>query len=152
VALSKEPGRRVVLVLTDGREWTNERGALAAADTTQRLTHAPPSLINLALDRNVLIYAIGVWTKVDRAEQRPSSDIESLAALTGGGYQEMKESDQMHALASQIMVELHQQYVLGFAPQTFDGTTHRLSVKVKRPGMTVSARKSYFAPRVEKNP
>jgi VWFA-related protein len=150
--LSNEPGRRVVLVLTDGKQWTNEQGALGATGKEPTLTHAPPSLINLALDRNVLIYAIAVWTRVDSTEMRPSRDIETLAALTGGGYTEMKESDQMQALAAQIMVELHQQYVLGFTPQLFDGTRHRLEVKVKRPGMIVSARRSYFAPKVEKNP
>jgi hypothetical protein len=34
---------------------------------------------------------------------------------------------------------------LGFSPQTFDGKRHEIEVKVKRPGVTVRARKSYVA-------
>ena len=41
--------------------------------------------------------------------------------------------------------ELHSQYVLGFAPAT-DGKLHKLEVRVKKPGMTARARKTYLAP------
>ena len=41
--------------------------------------------------------------------------------------------------------ELHRQYLLGFAPAKLDGKTHKLEVKLKQPGMTARARKSYVA-------
>jgi hypothetical protein len=43
--------------------------------------------------------------------------------------------------------ELHQQYLLGFAPQVRDGKTHKLEVKVKQDGAKVRVRKSYKAPK-----
>jgi len=141
-----------VVVLTDGRQWTYEQGQAGQDGGNAYLTAAPRSLVSLALERDVMIYAIAVWTKagVGRGMQRPSSSIQTLAAETGGGYVEMRESDRLNALAAQITVELHRQYVLGFTPQLLDGTTHQIDVKVKRPGLNVTARRSYFAPRVEK--
>ena len=41
--------------------------------------------------------------------------------------------------------ELHQQYLIGFSPARLDGRVHRLDVKVKRPDVTVRARKMYVA-------
>ena len=35
--------------------------------------------------------------------------------------------------------------VLGFTPQTLDGKVHKLEVRLKDPGMTARARKSYVA-------
>jgi len=149
--LSNEPGRRVVLVLTDGKQWTYEQGS-RGDESSATLSAAPKPLIALALERDVLIYAIAVWTKGSGAAEteRPSSSIEALAAETGGGFVEMHENDQLQKLAGQITVELHRQYMLGFTPQTLDGTTHRLDVRVKRTGLTVTARRSYFAPRSDK--
>jgi len=147
--LSNEPGRRVVLVLTDGKQWTYEQGPVGEQPSAY-VSQAPLSLVSLALERDVLVYAIAVWTKTGgRGMERPSSSIQVLAAETGGGYVEMRESDRLNALAAQITVELHRQYVLGFSPQVLDGTTHRIDVKVKRSGLNVTARRSFFAPRVE---
>jgi hypothetical protein len=41
--------------------------------------------------------------------------------------------------------ELHRQYAMGFSPEKLDGKTHKLEVRVKRPGMTARARRSYVA-------
>jgi Ca-activated chloride channel family protein len=148
LTVGKEAGRRVVLVLTDGKQWTADRGT-PGRPTEPMLADAPESLVKLALDRNVLIYAIAVWTREGNIEAKPNRGIETVASLSGGGYVEMKASDRVNALATQIMHELHQQYVLGFTPQVFDGTTHKLQVTVTRRHLTVRARASYFAPRLD---
>ena len=41
--------------------------------------------------------------------------------------------------------ELRSQYLLAFAPEILDGKVHKLEVRVKRPGVTVRARRSYSA-------
>ena len=41
--------------------------------------------------------------------------------------------------------ELHRQYAMGFSPEKLDGKTHKLEVRVKRPGMMARARRSYVA-------
>jgi hypothetical protein len=44
-----------------------------------------------------------------------------------------------------VAQELHSQYVLGFTPTALDGRIHKLAVRVKKPGMTARARRSYLA-------
>ena len=41
--------------------------------------------------------------------------------------------------------ELHRQYVLGFTPANLDGKVHKIDVRIKVPGITARARKSYIA-------
>jgi Ca-activated chloride channel family protein len=72
-----------------------------------------------------------------------------LASQTGGGHFVLGQFDDVNATFTNVMQELHYQYVLGFAPQRFDGRVHELEVRVKRPGYTVRARQSYLAPRGE---
>jgi hypothetical protein len=43
--------------------------------------------------------------------------------------------------------ELHQQYLLGFQTSATDGTIHELEVRIKKPGVTPRARKTYLAPK-----
>ena len=45
-----------------------------------------------------------------------------------------------------ILNELHTLYLLGFTPQTPDGTMHELTVKVKDPKLVIRARQHYLAP------
>jgi hypothetical protein len=79
------------------------------------------------------------------SETRPDPGLKRLAEETGGGYFELRRSDELNATFSHVADELHRQYVLGFAPTVLDGKTHKLSVVVKRPGMSVRARTSYVA-------
>jgi hypothetical protein len=44
-----------------------------------------------------------------------------------------------------VAQELHSQYVMGFTPAQLDGKIHKLSVRIKKPGMTARARRSYLA-------
>ena len=76
---------------------------------------------------------------------RPDSGLKKIADETGGGYFELKESTELASTFTKVAQELHSQYVLGFAPAT-DGKLHKLEVRVKKPGMTARARKSYLAP------
>ena len=46
---------------------------------------------------------------------------------------------------TRVAQELHSQYVMGFAPMQLDGKVHRLMVRMKPPGMTARARRSYLA-------
>ena len=53
--------------------------------------------------------------------------------------------DDINATFTQVMHELHYQYVLGFVPERADGRIHDLRVRVNRPGLTIRARQSYRA-------
>ena len=40
---------------------------------------------------------------------------------------------------------IRDRYVIGFAPTLLDNKVHKLLVKMKQPGMTAQARRSYLA-------
>lgn len=135
LALAQENGRRVVLVLSDGKDWTD-----GGSGPYSRTTAA-----GLAIQRDVMIYAISMWTRWEGLTERPSPALARLADETGGGYVELRETDDLNAAFTRVAQDLHQQYVLGFTPQQLDGKVHRLEVRVKTSGMKVRARRSYLA-------
>ena len=97
--------------------------------------------------RNVIVYGISMWARQSTGDERPSRALERLALDTGGAFYEVRISDDMNPVFTEVMQQLRQQYVLGFVPASFDGLRHTLSVRVKRPGLQVQARRSYIATR-----
>jgi Ca-activated chloride channel family protein len=159
IALREEKGRRVVLVLSDGKNWVAgatsfntlpRRGAPGTPPRTVTVPSAPSSVtpgsvLTTALTRDVMIYAVSVWTRFEGAAEAPDQRMSQLAEDTGGGFIELRESDDILTTVAQISRELHQQYVLGFQPQVLDGKLHKLDVRVKRAHGSVRARRSYVA-------
>jgi Ca-activated chloride channel family protein len=126
-ALAAEGGRRVVLVVSDG------------ADNASRVD---PNDVRIRLQREgVLVYAIGVRGRFGLE----TSELGALASASGGRGIELRGSDDLPAVMAAIADELHHQYVIGFSPASLDGRLHRLEVKIKRPGLTVRARRMYLA-------
>lgn len=72
--------------------------------------------------------------------------LQRLTSQTGGGHFTLGRFDDVNATFTQVMQELHYQYVLGFAPERADGKLHRIEVRSTRPGITIRARRSYTAP------
>ncbi len=135
LAVGREEGRRVIVILSDGKNWTPER---------QSATR-PAEVIGLAIGRDVMIYGIAMWTHWDGRPEAPARLLAQVAEETGGGAIELRETDDLNATFTRIAQELRQQYVLGFTPAVLDGKVHRLEVRVKRPGMRARARRSYLA-------
>ena len=128
-------GRRVVLVFTDGEDTASKIGMSRVLDE--------------AREDEVMIYAIGLESEYFNGQRkvrsRPDRGLRRLADETGGGYFELKKTDELGSTFTRVAQELHSQYVLGFAPAS-DGKLHKLEVRVKKAGMTARARKSYLAP------
>jgi Ca-activated chloride channel family protein len=129
--LSTQEGRRVALVFSDGYDTSS----VATSGAVQ----------GNAVAHNVTIYAMSMWTGHGSDTIRPDSGLERLAVETGGGFYELHETDEMNTTFTKIALELHQQYLLGFEPQTLDNKVHKLDVRVKKPNVKVRARRSYLA-------
>ncbi len=80
-----------------------------------------------------------------RSRPIPADAFEALAWETGGQLVRLSPDQQMDAPFTQIALDLHGQYMLGFAPAVLDGRQHKLEVRVKRRGVEVRARRSYVA-------
>jgi len=132
-------GRKVVLAFTDGDDTDSKVG----------LNH----VMDRARSKDVMLYGIGLVNEYfdgqRRVRSQPDRGLKRLAEDTGGGYFELKRAVDLGSAFTRIAQELHSQYVLGFSPETMDGKIHKLDVRVKKPGMTARARKSYVASRGE---
>ncbi|MGH9313622.1 MAG: VWA domain-containing protein [Vicinamibacterales bacterium] len=128
-------GRKVVLVFTDGDDTASKTGLGDVLDRARLL--------------EMMVYAIGLesdyFNGVQRVRTRPDRGLKKLAEETGGGFFELKQTDELGTTFTRVAQELHSQYVLGFSPEKLDGKVHKLDVRVKRPGMTARARRSYVA-------
>ena len=129
-------GRKVALVFTDGEDTQHEIGWREALD--------------MARAEEVMIYTIGLesdyFNGLRQVRSRPDGRLKTFAEETGGGYFELKHTDELGPTFTRVAQELHSQYVVGFAPTLRDGKLHELKVRVKQRGMTARARKSYIAP------
>ena len=76
---------------------------------------------------------------------KPDGGLRKIADETGGGYFELKKTSDLAPTFTKVAQELHSQYVIGFAPTLLDNKVHKLMVKMKQPGMTARARRSYLA-------
>lgn len=102
-----------------------------------------------------MAYAIGLQSEyfdgTRMVRSRPDGSLKRLAEETGGGYFELRRSSDLAPTFTRVAQELHSQYVLGFEADRLDGRVHRLTVKLKTPGMTARARRSYVATAVERD-
>ena len=81
-------------------------------------------------------------------DDHPDEGLPKIAAATGGGYFELTDTADLASTFKRVADELHHQYALGFTPTSLDGKVHSLKVKVESAGMTVRARKSYLAKKI----
>jgi Ca-activated chloride channel family protein len=143
-SLKSQQGRRVVLVFTDGADNPGNfrLNNLSFMDVMRR-----------AQESDVMVYAIGLEGRATTLggggfggmTQRPDAGLPAIAAETGGGYFELRNTQDLAATFARVAEELHRQYLLGFEPPKLDGKMHKLDVRVKKPGTKVRARKEYHA-------
>ena len=128
-------GRKVILVFTDGD------------DTESKMTLE--KIIERARIDEVMIYAIGLESNYFNGQRmvrtKPDSGLRKIADETGGGYFELTKASELASTFTKVAQELHSQYVIGFTPTLLDNKVHKLMVKMKQPGMTARARRSYLA-------
>jgi Ca-activated chloride channel family protein len=124
-------GRKVILLFTDGD------------DTESRIRLG--TVLDRARAEEVMIYAIGLESKFMGTTTKPDGGLRKIAEETGGGYFELKRATDLAPTFTKVAQELHSQYVIGFTPTALDNKVHKLAVRMKQPGMTAQARRSYLA-------
>jgi Ca-activated chloride channel homolog len=155
-ALLHQDGRRVVLVFTDGVDRPVGSNNVSYRDVAKN-----------AEREDVMIFAVGLASRELTGRRRgmggglggfgsgvlrpppeePKVDagLPRIAAETGGGYFELTSANNLSSTFTRIADELHRQYALAFTPTVLDDKTHKLEVRVRRPGAIPRARKSYIA-------
>lgn len=144
--LRNQPGRRVVLVFTDG----DDNPANGRTDNSSLA-----DVMERAQRENVMVYAVGLASTLPPRTGRsgsvrtsgPDPALPTIASETGGGYFELTRAEDLASTFARVADELHHQYALGFEPAALDDKVHTLEVKIRQPGAKARARKSYLASR-----
>jgi len=139
--LSKEKGRKAIVLLTDG------------VDTGS--SHALKDAIEEAQKNNAQVYSIYYGAFVGMQPGRNSAFagrdgrevLKRLSQQTGGRAFEVSPSMGLRAIFLRIADDLRTQYELGYTPppDTAAGKWHKLEVRVKDKGNTVQARNAFYA-------
>jgi Ca-activated chloride channel family protein len=128
-------GRKVVLVFTDGDDTYSKIGF--------------GSVLDHAKQNEVMVYAIGLQSTYFNGQRmvrsQPDRSLKKIAEETGGGYFELKKTDELAPTFTRVAQELHSLYTLGFAPASLDGKEHKLDVRMKQTSMAARARRTYVA-------
>jgi Ca-activated chloride channel family protein len=134
-ALKPVQGRKVVLVFTDGDDTYSKTGF--------------GSVLDHARQEEVMVYAIGLQSVYFNGQRmvrsQPDRSLRKIAEETGGGYFELKKTDELAPTFTRVAQELHSLYTLGFSPAMLDGKEHKLEVKMKQTSQTARARRTYVA-------
>ena len=125
-------GRKVILSFTDGADTASRSGL--------------GEVLRRAREEEVMVYGIGLESVMMNIRTRPDGALRKLAEETGGGYFELKNTDDLGPTFTRVAQELHSQYLLGFEPQ-LDCKVHKIEVRVRRPGLVARGRRTYQAPR-----
>lgn len=133
--LRPEPGRRAIVVLSDGRD---EDGPGTAPGSTHTLAEV------LALTREVgaAIFSIGLGERVDR------SVLERLARESGGQAFLSRDPAELGAHFQLVVDNLRRRYIVSYTSTNpvNDGLWRTVDIRPRRDGLTVAAQGGYFAP------
>jgi Ca-activated chloride channel family protein len=147
-------GRSVILVLSDGKDT----GPMSFRE--KPISQA--EVIDRARAQDVMVFGIGMRSRGPRSPNPfgpggiqaaliadlPDPGLALVAEQTGGGYIEIRPSQDLGEAFARVVDELHSQYLIGFAPPKKDGKVHDLEVRIPtQKGLKPRARKNYVAPK-----
>jgi VWFA-related protein len=150
--LAKIDGRKTVLLMSEG--FVAEETWTLVQDTVSLAARANARIYTLdarGLDRGMSERLGGTDPGAADAGSRllqqfdsGSDSINSLAVDTGGFV--VRNTNIFDQAIARIAADAGNYYILGYRPTAaLDGKFHKISVKVKRPGLLVRARRGYLA-------
>lgn len=128
--LSKQVGRKAMIILTDGVDQGSQEKLKDALEAAQKA--------------DVICYVLLLF---DPRYGSDMSDMNRLAEQTGGRAISVGSSNKLDKAFAEISKELRSQYSLAYTPtnEKHDGTFRKIEIKSKD-GYKVQARKGYYAP------
>lgn len=131
--LSQQPGRRVLVVFSDGED-KNSHATIQSVEQAVRASDA--TLFMVALGRGVKNASV-------------KSSIERLVDLSGGRALFVERSDKLDEPFAEIIEELSNQYLIGYESTDGrrDGAWREIELDLPDQGYAVRARKGYNAPK-----
>lgn len=146
--LSKQQGRKAVIMLTDGEDNGSKETIESAIHSAQRAEMLGYS-IHIADNESGFSRGFGGGGYGGRGGggDRPDGKkiLKQISKATGGGYFEFKKS--LDDIYSQIDEELRNQYSIGYTSDKpeGDGGFRKIDLTVKQKGLVVQSRDGYYS-------
>ena len=127
------PGRKAIVLLSDGDDTSSQAGY-------QRI-------LEEAKAQNVLIYGIGLG--VGLLDKGRKNVLREFSDVTGGRAFFVGEAKELGGVYQRIADELRKQYFLAYSTsnKTWDGRWIPVKLEPQRKGLTIRARRGFFAVR-----
>jgi Ca-activated chloride channel homolog len=139
---AERPGRRRLSVLfSDGQDSSSITDAETLLDVARRSTSTVAIVLSSpSLERPASL----LRTTSAPASATVGALFERIAGETGGIVTSVKPGENLSSRFRRMLQEFRSSYVLYFTPRGVERTgAHTLEVRVKRPGVTVRARRGY---------
>jgi Ca-activated chloride channel family protein len=135
VRLSTVPGRRVVVVMTDGRDEN-------ASSTGPGSTRTWNEVLSTARATGATVYAIGFGSNVDTGK------LSELTTLTGGEAYYTNDITELGRHYQRIVDDLHRRYILAYTSTNSErnGEWRAVGIRTTDPALKVRSPGGYFAP------
>ena len=135
LTLKGVPGRRAVVVMTDGRDENNPGTAPGSA-------HMFDEILPLCRQVGATIYTVGLGTKLDR------ETLEKLANETGGQSYFASDASALGDQFQAVVENLRRRYVLSYTSSNtgHDGKWRAVQIRPRAHGLVVATGGGYFAP------
>lgn len=154
--LRRQDGRKAILLLSDGEDFGSQVSFSRAVEAAQR---ADTSVYSIRIsDPGGVGFGAGPFGRggfgrggggLGLGRRDGQEVLRDIAEQTGGRYFEVLEPRGLAGVYRQVEEELRNQYNLGYVSTNTkrDGAFRKIEVKIKRRGLSVQARKGYYAPR-----
>lgn len=133
--LDREPGRKAVVVVTDGRDEDN-------AGTRPGSRHTLDDVVAKVGETQTTVYAIGLGANVDRAA------LQRIADDSGGAAYFPVDVSALPAEYRRVLDDLRRRYIVTYTSTnpTRDGGWRAVHIATQRPGFVIRSRPGYTAP------
>jgi VWFA-related protein len=127
-----QPGRKAVVVFSDGDDTTSSLGEKDVVDYARAV--------------EATVYSVGIRGGAGLMDRGPRGFLRKIARETGGAFFFPEKVGELSRVFSGISDELHNHYLLGYSPQRGpDGTWREIEVRLNRKDAQLRVRKGYFA-------
>ena len=128
-------GRRVVVVMTDGRDENNP-------GTAPGSVHTFAQVLDRLKETDAVIFTVGLGPKIDQPV------LQQLADVSGGEAYFPQDVSVLGADFNRVLETLRRRYVISYTStnSSRDGAWRKVDIKSIKPGVVIASRGGYFAP------
>jgi VWFA-related protein len=142
--MSNQPGRKAMILLTDGVAFKDPVSIESAVESAQRVDTI---LYSIRFSDPVEAYRPIRAAVLAAAKERGKQELERMAKETGGISYAVTKNQTIEAIYAEIENSLRNQYSIGYTPPraAADGKYHRIKLTTNERHLIVDTRDGYYA-------